>query len=341
MKVSIILVMLLLLSLLLTPFIIQKFEIYPLTEPPFKTYNSDEMSFLKTFYLIEKGENYYLAFKHSRENFASGNYLQADVFTWRLPTAFYLWNICCETGHNILTFFIFMSFLLLILIYLIMQKIIGNWALLSPILFLPYLYDTLTYKTAFLFTEWWAVFFFFIGLFGLSRNLSYIAILAFTISILTREIFIVPISVMFLYTLFIRKNRRLFLIPIVIGLLFYFIHSQNIFSLIGSRGNFHFFDRFHDYKIENLQTMISFSMKAYVLAGLKTHYLFLGVGLISLLIGVFLKKDYLLNYIAISIFSFLITLPIIAVKENDYWGIMFVPLILMCIPLIFAVKKIE
>src|SRR5438045_1099120 len=88
---------------LLTPIIRHQFNIDNLNDPQPKSYRSDEISFLRTFYLMEKGVNYYNAFKISREEFIGGDIVRADVFTWRMPTVFYLWSLLANDGQQILT----------------------------------------------------------------------------------------------------------------------------------------------------------------------------------------------------------------------------------------------
>lgn len=339
MKIITILILFFILAKLLTPTFIQHFQIDSINEPEFKTYRSDEASFLKTFYLMKKGQGYYQAFKEARENFSTESFLHSDVFTWRMPTSFYLWKICCQSGEQILTFFIFLSLIILSLVYLIMKKIVGKWAILSVLILLPYFYDSLAYKTAFLFTEWWAFFFFVIGLFGLFKKYNKLAMVGFFLAVITRELFIIPLLFMFIYSVVAKENWRIFVIPIVGFLLIYLLHAQNIANIMGSvRGETRFDERFHMYKVENLQAMMSFSMRQYVINSFKTHFLLLLLGIISLTVGVLNTKNKYLIYLLLNILSFLVILPFISVLENDYWGIMFVPLILISIPLIFTVK---
>src|SRR3989338_7945708 len=74
-------------------------------EPRLGTYRSDEMIFLKTYYLVEKGWNYYPAFSWAIEGDVRKIVLTSDIFQWRLPTLFYLWKVLANNGWQILWLF--------------------------------------------------------------------------------------------------------------------------------------------------------------------------------------------------------------------------------------------
>ncbi len=327
------------LSALLTPTIINYFQIDSLGEPEFRTYRSDESSFIKTFYLMKKGESYYSAFYNARSNFIDGNLISGDPFTWRMPTVFYLWNFA-ESGENILTLFIFFSILA---IFLILKQIIGLWALMGPVILIPYFYDALTNKTSFLFTEWWALFFFIFALAALFYNYSKTAILMFTLSVLTRELYVIPLLILSVYGFFRKDKFSVFFMPIVISSVGYLIHWHSVSTFVENSGlGARFIERFHGYSLQNLQQMISFSMRGYVLDGLKTHYLLIFTGVMALILNLILERRKEVIYLATASLSLLFILPVIGVLENDYWGILFVPLILISIPLLFnLIKKLE
>jgi hypothetical protein len=61
------------------------------------------------------------------------------------------------------------------------------------------------------------------------------------------------------------------------------------------------------------------------------------VGMFSL----FLQRKNFFKAVPISLLAFLITLPFVAVYGNDYWGIVFMPLILISIPFLsLNIKKL-
>ncbi len=340
MKIKALLILVLfLVSLTTTPWIRSYFKIDSLEDPKTKEYRGDEMGFLKNYYLMEKGENYYSAFKFSRENFSTGSLLQSDVLTWRLPTVFYMWNFFANNGQQILQLFIFLTLTFLLSLYLIFKRVIGNFAILSPIIVIPYLIDTIAYKTAFLFTEWWGFFFFIFGLCAFFYNKKILAFVFFVLAVTTRELFIVPLVFMTIYGFVKKEDRKLFTLILISFSVFYLFHWINVQNLIDSNSNgLTLFERFKNYNLDNLRSMISFSMRGYVIGGWKSHYIFIILGFCGILTTLIFNRTKETIYIAISVISMLISFPIIAVLDNDYWGITFVPLILASIPLIFNLK---
>lgn len=326
-----------------TEFIASYFEIPKLDEPVLGNYNSDEASFLKTFYLMKGGMDYYHAFKISRENFSSGNLLQSDSFAWRSPIVFYLWSVLTQDGKGIFTLFLMFSSLLLISSYLITYKITMNkyLSILSPMVMMPYLYDTLMYKTAFLFTEWWGLFLFIYGLTLLAYNYRKSAFTLFYLSVISRELFIIPIFGLLIYSFILKQNRVYFVLLMVLSGVFFVFHRQLVLNtlIVQSTLSPNPALRFHYPSYVNLREMISFSMRSFALLGYKTHYLVLSVGLVSLAVSSFVYKRPLGRILLIIVTSLIVVFPAISVRENNYWGICFVPFILLSVPLIYPTKK--
>ncbi len=322
-----------------TPEIIDKYQINRLSEPEFETYTSDEASFLKTFYLMKHNLGYYRAFKLSRENGASGNNLQQDIFTWRMPVVFYLWKIFASGGMQIFKLYIFLSLLSLFSIYLILKKMTSpEYAILGPLLLLPYFYDTFRYKTAFLFTEWWGLLFFVIGLSAYFHKSQKLALLCFIITVSIRELFIIPVMLLLVWSFLKKGNFKIIFLAVIFSGIIYFIHIFNIREVLGRTTDFSFFSRFHPYHLADLQKMISFSMKEYVFWGLKTHYLFVFLGMLGLARAVFNKNREAI-FLLVIVLGFILFLPLISTADNDYWGIMFVPIIIVSIPLLLKPKN--
>lgn len=326
------------LSILITDKVIAYFKIDNISEPVNKTYASDELSFLKTFYLMENGENYYSAFKSARLNLRGSDILSNDTFLWRSPVVFWFWELFANSGKQILNLFIFLCFLFFLSIFLIIRKITQSWLLgsLGILLLIPYFYDTLAYKNAFLFTEWWGLFFYVFGITFFFYKNNILAVLFLTLSVITRELFFIPVFIIFIYQLFSKKDYTTFLLPLILFLVFILFHRFNISNSINSSVTFNILDRFHLYSIGDLQKMISFSMKHYVFWGQKTHYLFVLLGLVASFMGIFKKGSI---YLFLSVIGFLILLPIVSSSDNDYWGIFFVPIIILSIPLMINIPK--
>lgn len=337
-----ILLILLVTSLIISPLLINYLEL-DLSEPVNKRYRNDELSFLKTFYLMEQGSDYYTSFKLSRENLAGEIKLGTDTFTWRSPIIFLVWSMLLDNGDRIFTLFIFLSLLVLACIFLIVKKIAGlKIAVVSTGLLSLYFLDTIFYKTAFLFTEWWGMLFIIFAFTALIYKYNSAATLLFTLAVLIREIFILPVLVLFAVEVFFRrKTYWIYLVPIIIFIIFYLLHSYFITSLLNKTSDFTLLERLHSFEWVNLQRMLSFSMRRLVIFNLKTHYLIFILGIISpliyLLFGYKSKKEVLALFVFILTFVALLSLT--SVYENDYWGIMFMPLIIILAPIFLAVFK--
>ncbi len=329
-------------SYLITPFVINKFGIFNIEEPIFGQYSNDELSFLKTFYLIDQGNSYYPAFKIAREGLSTPNYLTSDTFLWRMPTVFYLWNIFANSGQQILTIFLFLSICLIEASFFLVKRFTNKFiAAMSPVLLFPYILDTLRYKTAFLFTEWWALFFYIFGLTAFVYRRSYLAMFFLTTAGFIRELFVLPIMLMFLFSFKDKDNRRTFLFPIIFFAFFYLIHMINISQVMEMEGKSNTLQRIHQFSLENLQRMVSFSMRNFVFYGLKTHLLLFLFSVLSVTMTLLFSKIKELKVIILPVVLFILFLPMISVYDNDYWGILFMPILLILSPLALNFIRIK
>lgn len=313
-----------------------------LAEPTVGAYRSDELIFLKTFYLVKNGQDYYRSFAQSVAGDTRGIVLTRDTFQWRLPTIFYLWKFTSIDGYFVFVNFWFLTLVSLICIYLILKKFIGSrLALLGPVLAIPYFLDTLFYKTSFLFTEWWAWFFFIFGLSFFLYQKKKAAFIFLLLAALTRELMILPLILFFVYSLFLKKDRRFFLAIIALTIVFFVFHALNVGrqeNIIPSSGS-SLFGRLHSFDKQSFLTMISFSMRKYPLVNFKSHYLIVLLAGVSLAVNLARKQTREVLYIFIAGFSFLLLLPFITTSlYNDYWGALFMPTLILTIPLVFAKK---
>lgn len=330
------------LTLVFSPLMIKSLNLN-LSEPINGTYRSDELSFLKTFYLIEQGRDYYSSFKLAREDLTGGIKLEADTFTWRSPVIFLIWSTIANDGTQIFNLFVFLSLLALGCSFLMLKKLSdARIASISTFFLALYLIDTLFYKTAFLFTEWWGVLFIIFAFTALIYKYKLVATLLFTLAVLTREIFVIPILVLLVWEVILkRKAFWIYLIPVLIFGLFYIIHSYSITTVLQKSSEFTLLERFHFFEWTNLQRMLSFSMRKLVVFNLKTHYLIFLLGIISPF--VYLLFEYKNKKEVISILLFVLTLvllfPLISVYDNDYWGIMFMPMIIILSPFFLSLFK--
>lgn len=316
--------------------------VYPVPQP--NQYRSDEFVFLRTFYLIRDGKNYYQAFNDAVKNDVRGGYLTKDVFAWREPTIFYFWGIFARSGIDIAIFFIVLSMATLVSFGLILNRFLPSVvAIVSPVILVPYFWDPFVYQTGFLFTEWWGLFFFIFGLTAFFYRQKKLSFLFFSLSVMTRELFLFPLIFMLAISLFLKKNRLLFGAVLgTCGLFFamhYFIvQSQPVFGVTRNP-----FSRLHFFSFSQFQREVAFSMRQYPLLQFRLPFVFVFLTFFSTLYLIF-KSFYLrLNlenwlYIAASL-SLTGILPFSGVIFNDYWGIVFMPLVIGFSPLSFLVFR--
>lgn len=324
--------------------IIIRYQLPNLSEPEINTYRSDEMIFLKTFYLMKKEKNYYMAFKEANEGDIRGRVMTEDVFTWRLPTLFYFWHLTANNGGEILRNFWLFIISTLFAVFLILRKFINyKLACLGIILLLPYFSDSLIYKTSFLFTEWWAWFLLIIGLTFWFYQKIIPAWIFFILTAAVRELMMIPILFFFLYSLYLKRYRFFFFSIIFLFIIFLLFHYKWIYSHLDNNKIISFnlssqLSRIHAPEKLTVQRMVAFSMRQYPLVKNKSHIWLIILSFISLLINLLNeKKNNKIYYLFIVSWGLFFVLPFITSSQyNDYWGILFMPTLILTIPLIFS-----
>lgn len=308
-------------------------------EPRVGTYRSDEMIFLKTYYLMEKGWNYYPAFSWAIAGDVRGIVLTSDLFQWRFPTIFYLWNVLANTGWQILFLFWVCVLTTFTAAFLVVRKFTRLLpALVVVLLLVPYFIDVFHYQTSFLFTEWWGWFFLMWGLAAYIYDKRIMAWSFWLMAIITRELLIIPVVCFLLLGLWQRRDRILFLSLLVIFGAFVTLHRNMVVhfmqgaetSAVNPLTRFHIFDK------QSFMPMIAFSMRRYPLIQYKSNWVLVGLAGLSLLHAIW-KRLFCSKviYVYVAAWSLLFLLPFISTSiYNDYWGILFVPTVLITIPLL-------
>lgn len=342
---SLLIIIVFIFSFTVTPFMAQHFKVVDLTEPELGFYRGDELSFLKTFYLMKDGMDYYQSFKLAREGLIGDVTLSTDIFTWRSPAVFIIWSYLAPNGMGILTLFVFLGILTSIAVFFLIRRISNPIVgFISLLMFLLFTMDAFVHGSSFLFTEWWGMFLFLIGLSALFSRLNKLAALCFALAVLIREIFILPVGLYLLYSLlFDRKRSWVFITSAAVFCVFCVLHNVYISQAVNESTKAVFFQRFHGYDLANLQKFVSFSMRNFVVLGQKTHYLIFFLGVISPLFMFIKDKQQrgLLAYLIMPIALFTALLPLISVPENDYWGILFMPLVVISSPLLLSFLKLK
>ncbi|MDP3724765.1 MAG: hypothetical protein Q8R11_04010 [bacterium] len=290
---------------------------------------SDELMFLRTFHLFQGGSDYYAAYFQATIDGMTARHLTTDVFTWRLPTLTYLWSLFFDSGIHIQRAFIFLCLLLLpTSIILLKDSLRPPFAFLGGLILMPYVADSLAYRTAFLFHEWWGLLFFLFGLAMVRLKKYALAIILLSLSVLIRELFILPLGFLLLFTLFGKKRTHpwIFLLPMIIFGLAFLFHTRSIQSFplaleAPSTNRLHVFD------FTLFQRMIAFSMRQYLLTPFFVNRIFLFLSFLAISV-MFLRGSKQAGVVLLSFLLTGLTLAFIGNINNDYWGIVFFPILI-------------
>lgn len=324
-----------------------KAESFSLDEPIGCT--SDEQDFLKTFYLMKQGNNFYSSFSQALVN--CGGFLKApnDSTGWRFPTVFYLWKLFAQNGWQIRTTFLIFSSLALFCSYLLTRKLSDyKIALLSPYMIIPYFLEAVS-GHSFIFMEWWGLFFLIFGLTALLYEKRILSLGFLVLSVLSRETFLIPAStIVFIDFLNHKKFNYLGVFLAAVGG-FWILHNMQISNTVGNI-TFNLQSRIHTFDKNALMSALAFSTKTYKFVYLRIGTLLLFISAIGLVkLSLFVKKtDRKLAYISAASFLTLTLLaPFLITRATyegvyqygDYWGITFVPLAIIFSPLILSTKQ--
>lgn len=301
---------------------------------------SDEMVFLRTFQFMKTGEHYYDAVERAtKEDGKITSYSTSDVFTWRMPTIFYLWSFVANDGVEIGITFIVLSACSLLSIYFIVRKCLGPLlSLCSPLFLFPYFLDAFHYGPSFLSTEWWGLFFFIPGLCALLYKKTTTATIFLSLAVITRELFIIPAFSLFFVSLWLKTNRVVFANVLFVFFTLFLVH----FSLIQQRNIVKVannpFARIHSLSKILFQREVAFSMRLYPLLEFKLPLFLFFISTSTLVVKIIMKHEnslYLLSsylpFATLSIFTGGI--------YNNYWGILFMPLAIAFAPIALSLKK--
>lgn len=309
---------------------------YITIEPIVETYRSDLDDFLRTYYLMEKGQSYYPSFDQAvRENAFKG-YVAPNVFAWRLPTLFYIWKYL--PGNNGIS--IFYAFLVLAGVYFTVSYVIAvkllssknnHLAILAPYLLYPYLHFGIRDQIL-LHTEWWATAIIFLGLYALLIQKKWMAIIFLSLGLFIRELYAIPL--LFLGCLLFIKHNKLWYLPLLAILflaIFMLFHSTQVKNYSATQpvsGSF-FNLRLHGLSAEIIHATLAFGAGEYLWFQMRPLLLFSVIAVIGV---IFHKKKF--NQILFPFLLFPISFLIIGSSVyNDYWSIFYIPFSLTAVPL--------
>ncbi len=303
-------------------------------ELPVGTYNNDPGMFLKTYQLMEGGADYYEAYKQAQ----LGKFQQivpGDVWGWRLPTILLIWKaIPGQSAVGIWAVYLVLSVGILYLAYGISCRYLKpDLGLLSPYLLFPYFHYAMR-DQMFLETEWWSVVPFIAGIYTLLNRRLMIATILFTLTVLIREVYLLPIGLLFVFALL--RERRLvvsLLLPFVVFSLVFLYHVTRVDTFINAWGTL-FTPRVVSNGLLFVQQTLAFASWEYLFFGLRPFILFLVFAVVGCvhLYHRGLKRDSLILLSSFLPFP-LAFLRFGTLPYNDYWGIIYVPIAVLLAPL--------
>lgn len=302
-------------------------------EPQPETYADDKIGFLRIFYQVEKGNNYYYSLQKTHIEDVRADTVPNDLFSWRLPTHAYLWNIIpLKGGTSIYLAFIILSVLLLFEAYKISSLFIKPVeATLSSYMLLPYLSFAST-SIEFLQTDWWALFFFVPGYYFHLKNNRILASLLFFSSIATREIFAIPLIVLIIVEILVKKKTAVvhLILPLILLSILVAYHYTQVSQFtpltIVTRG--------HEISTYILHKTLSYGSVKYLLVDYKPFTILV---VVVTLITIVKRSPLFLT--APTLVPAALMLKFGASEHTDYWSILYIPLLLIIIPIVINFDK--
>lgn len=282
---------------------------------------TDMRGFIKTYQLMKTGENFYDAFQKGMTAAMHVSFA-VDIGGWREPFVFYLWTLLPGNGVAIYYLFELLTAGTLVAAYFIARKFLpARFALLSPFILFPYFHYPLSDLTL-LQVEWWGMFFLVLGLGFYFYQRMFAAGIFFALALLTRELYLIPIA-----GLILLKPKAKLIAPLVVPLAFYFlIHLPNIFArgAVISRG----FGARKDLAAINFP--LAFSSWNYLL-GIYRPFLILTI--VSMMRG-WRNFVILASWIPFFLITVFMATNGVIDQWHDYWGIYFMPLLLVSAPIL-------
>jgi xanthosine utilization system XapX-like protein len=332
------------------------------SEPQTTSNMTDMGSYLKTYYRIKRGEEFYSSFAQDIKGRLNGNYPH-EIWGWKQPLIFYIWNIFSIDGGGIINLATVVFGLDLILIYLIGKKFLDPVrALLCPLVVLAYFHYPFDNATL-LQVEWWSLSFFIAALYFYFTNPSesplekerifdWLTGIFFVLTLAVRELFAIPIICLVLIDVLQKKWKKVMKLvsPTLLGFFPYFIfyHVKNIL-------------RFEEWEVlfansrrtgyvgswSLVRTTLAYNSWSYILGQMRPFLflLIINTGIIIFLILKNLTSSRLrvarkniwrnVRWLSLYFVFFLISFKIgIMDVWHDYWGIYYVPLMLALTPII-------
>ena len=295
-------------------------------------YQYDGHIYLKTFYKMASGENFYVALQEAaladRRIDKLDQWISGTTMV-KMPTTFYMWRLLAgSNGINIFYLSLVLTMLALVAIFYALDSTAGmRAASLGAIFVAPYLYICANWDNI-LFPDWWAALF---GLIGIALYLrkNYIpAAVVVTIAALMRE----PMGLLIVSGILagiIVRNYRIWL-PFSISLLsfvtLYLVHNHftKVYVHVAGSGMSTFYHGIQTTAISITTSYLAFPIS---MIGINMVLPFLAIA------AAFYLKDWE-DRILVATFLGSFTLFLFIIQPSSYWGQMFMPVVLVFLPLL-------
>ncbi len=316
-------------------------------EPKPRTYFNDQLSFLKVAYLVESGKNYYSAFEKAITEDGRKFTIPMQVWGWRLPTFAYIWAFLPGTaGPTSYWLFIALSLGFFFISFKLAEIFLPSFlAVLSVYLVFPYFHFAAR-DVAFLEIEWWGLIFFTFGIYSLLKKNYNFSSLFFLLSITIREIFVIPLlTILLLLILYSNFKAALKLLAALLAfLIFWSLHYFQVSRYTGvSLESLQ--PRDHPLSTFFLLQTLSYASWEYLVFNFRP-FLLSFAALVTLTLTFVIRKTISFPIVVISLVPLSMALAILKIGTppyDDYWGISYIPLVLLSLPILifkaFELKK--
>lgn len=301
------------------------------------TYNNDPGVLYKTYLFLEQGFGYYESYRTAQLGRFEQPIVPGDIWGWRLPTIFYIWKILPGGGLSIYYLYLILATTTLYAAYQITRRYLGErLAILAPYLLFGYLHFGARNQML-LETEWWAVMVFIGGLYFLINSKKFWTAVLFSLTLLIREVYVLPIGLMLAWAFWKRRDLVPFLtIPLVAYFALFIFHISQVANYIDAWGTL-----FRPRTVGGtllLQQTLAFASWEYFFYQLRLFLMFFLAAVLGLVYLIVKKKRQEAVFLILSFLPFpMAFLRFGTVPYNDYWGIIYMPLVLLMAPLVLVV----
>jgi hypothetical protein len=307
-----------------------------ISAPPTPPFHTDMITYLNTLYKIRSGENFYEAFSESVKS--EMNSLPAEIWAWKQPLIFYLFKFFPGGSMSVIYLAIFNFSLVLLSSYFIGRKFLTPVsALICPFLIWPYFTYPLIEQTI-MQVEWWGLSFLIFGLLCYFYDKKLLCGIMLALSLSSRELFIIPIAFLIFVDLFNKKftpTIKLILpiififLPLYIAHLYQISNYQNPYLLTLSS-----FRKNSLSGWEMVRPALAYNSWSYALTNIRPFLILIILNTTLLVIKIIREKK-VFDLILISSFLpfFIISFKLGSDPWHDYWGIYYIPLVLLVTPI--------